>query len=72
MKNTYGLTVQPEITATCSWSGGCPIPAIGDTVTVAVNGVGKGTVVGYFTSCGGAQAWIGVEIKLADPPAWYL
>lgn len=50
------------------WSGGKPLPAIGDVVKLAVNGCGLGEVVGYFTEDG----WLGVKLHLQAPPEWFL
>jgi hypothetical protein len=49
------------------WSGGPHVPGIGDKVNVTMNGLGEGTVRGYFTSTG----WLGVAVSLDNPPDWY-
>jgi hypothetical protein len=50
------------------WSGKKAPPAIGDEVTLYVNGCGKGRVTGYLATGG----YLGVWLELLDPPAWYL
>ena len=50
------------------WSGENPPPAIGAKVKVYMNGFGNGTVVGYFAEYG----WLGVLVKIAKPPAWWV
>lgn len=49
------------------WSGGLPVPSIGDAVEITVNGIGPGTVVGYFTE----YNWLGVEVMPVSPPTWF-
>jgi hypothetical protein len=50
------------------WSGTKAPPAIGDTVTMYVNGIGEGRVTGYFSE----GKYLGVWLDLLAPPAWYL
>jgi len=50
------------------WSGKAPPPAIGEKVTVSMNGLGEATVVGYFTK----EGWLGLLTKLDNPPDWYV
>ena len=49
------------------WSGDF-IPMIGDRIYVSVNSIGYGKVVGYFQEDG----YLGVEVKLEDPPEWWI
>jgi hypothetical protein len=51
-----------------TWSAPFEPPAIGDWVRVSVNGIGRGTVVGYFVEYG----WLGVCVQPFDPPEWYV
>lgn len=54
------------------WSGadnGLPQPpVIGATVHITFNGLGRGRVVSYFREHG----YVGVCVKLADPPVWHV
>ena len=51
------------------FSGGHPrLPYIGEVVKVTMNDLGEGTVASYFIRDG----WLGLEINLLDPPAWYV
>ena len=57
-----------------SWSGvdgagrALAPPAIGERVKVGVNGLGFGEVVGYWAQ----EGWLGVMVKLENPPAFYI
>ena len=48
------------------WSGVNPPPAIGERVSINMNGLGKGVVTAYFHEAG----WVGVEVLLDVNPAW--
>jgi hypothetical protein len=43
-------------------------PAIGSAVTVTINQLGTGTVIGYFTQ----EGYLGLVVQLVAPPAWFL
>ncbi len=43
-------------------------PAIGSQVKIYMNGLGEGLVVGYFVE----YKYLGIEVTLANPPAWYV
>ena len=45
-----------------------PIPSPGERVNVRVNGMGVGTVVGYFF----ASDFIGIEVALDKRPEWHV
>lgn len=45
-----------------------PMPKVGDAITVEINGIGKGTVTGFFVEHG----FIGLMVKPHNPPEWYL
>lgn len=50
------------------WSNKNPVPpAVGDTVTVTMNGIGKGKVLGYFIEHG----WLGLHVWPSKPPDWF-
>lgn len=51
-----------------AWSNREILPKIGQRVYGAVNNLGWGTVVAYFTEAG----FLGVEIALEEPPKWFL
>lgn len=53
---------------TLCWSGSKPIPAVGTAVQVGLNGLGPGTVIGYFSEHG----WLGVLVHLLEPPVWWI
>ena len=57
-----------EAAALIKWSGIDPAPAIGERVRVAMNSLGYGTVSGYYIEHG----YLGVYVKLDNPPAWYV
>lgn len=48
------------------WGGDADPPAIGDRVHVYMNGLGAGTVLGYFVEYG----WFGLLVKLDKSPEW--
>jgi len=48
------------------WSGKSGVPAIGSIVKVLLNGLGTGKVVSYFEEDG----YLGVKVKLDNPPSW--
>ena len=65
----YAYTPDMERPATgFGWSGLAEPPQLGDQVVVGVNGIGLGTVVGYFTESG----FLGVMVLPKHPPAWYV
>ena len=49
------------------WSGAFPIPSIGDNVTISFNGLGTDQILSYFIEHG----FLGVYVKLDNPPAWH-
>ena len=59
MKNTLNNAI---------WSGKNNTPKIGDEVTVNMNGLGSGIVTSYEV----VDGFLGVRIKLYNPPAWFL
>lgn len=61
-------THNPPTTDLPRWSGAAPPPPIGDTVNVRLNGLGFSRVEGYFVEDG----WLGVVIKPANPPDWFV
>ena len=54
--------------AVVKWSGAYPIPQIGDEVFINFNELGAGTVESYFTE----HSYLGLTVKLANPPAWHV
>ncbi len=50
------------------WSKSTPPPAMGDAVTVTMNGLGEGVVIGYEVVGG----WLGLHVRLSNPPEWWL
>jgi hypothetical protein len=68
MANTYGLTYHEGTKA--KWSGRNDIPNIGDMVTINMNGLGSGVVQGYFIE-GSGEGFLGVYVKLDNPPKWW-
>jgi hypothetical protein len=50
------------------WSGRVDPPKVGDKVTLYMNDFGTGTVQNYFVEYG----WLGILVKLDNPPAWYV
>ena len=58
----------PDETLYINWSGEAPVPQIGEHVKTYINGMGAGTVVGYFVEHG----YLGVTIELDNPPKWFL
>ena len=49
------------------WSGGIPLPAIGDRVKVNMNSLGFGIVTGYFVE----HSYLGLYVKLENAPEWF-
>ena len=49
------------------WSGAF-VPEVGEIVSVKMNGLGKGRVLGFFVEAD----WVGVIVKLSDPPEWHV
>lgn len=58
----------PEDDMDGMWSSKSPLPAVGDEVDVQMNGLGKGTVTGYFFEHG----YLGLYVRLSSPPEWYM
>lgn len=56
-----------EIFPSGKWSGSF-VPEVGETVTVSMNNLGKGRVLGFFVEAG----WVGVIVRLFDPPEWHV
>lgn len=56
-----------ELSETCKWSGKESVPSIGQRVKVTMNGLGTGIVEAYFIE----DVWLGVYVKLDNPPAWW-
>jgi hypothetical protein len=50
------------------WSSPGPPPPRGTRIRVTMNGLGAGTVMGYFTESG----WLGIHVALDAPPAWWV
>ena len=57
-----------SLPAAPKWSSEKQPPAIGAVVKVTMNGLGAGVVKGYFVEDG----WLGVLVKLSNPPGWWL
>lgn len=61
------------------WRGADPIPAQGERVQVTLNGLGPGTVSGFFLAGEAGKAdpanperrFLGVAVMLESPPDWY-
>lgn len=51
-----------------TWKGFHPIPAVGQRVRVALNGLGKGTVTAHFVE----EGFLGVAVALDAAPDWYV
>jgi hypothetical protein len=66
VRNAEGDTVNYGDVAL--WSGLADPPAVGTRVRVTMNGLGPGTVRGYFTESG----WLGLHVELEAPPAWWV
>ena len=49
------------------WGGKHPPPNVGAVVKIAVNGIGYGTVLGYFEE----EGFLGVLVQPDAPPEWY-
>ena len=47
------------------------VPKVGERIEVTMNGLGFGTVVGYFISSSGPNIYLGVAVKLENPPKWF-
>jgi hypothetical protein len=56
------------LSETCKWSGKAAVPAIGTRVNVTINGLGQGIVEAYFIE----SVYLGVYVKLENPPAWWV
>ena len=61
-----------------AWSGETPIPAVGDIVSIRMNGFGKVRVLSHFASDGGKPGdgvetyFIGFTAEILNPPQWYI
>lgn len=63
------VDLYPEIfPGLLKWSNAAPPPAIGAEVKLNFNNLGAGIVEAYFAQDG----YLGVKVKLANPPAWYV
>jgi hypothetical protein len=80
-KNEYGLAAIPAghllyplteeertNTVRLKWSGPLTPPAVGAPVTVTMNGIGTGTVLGYFIE----ENWLGLHVRPDNPPDWFV
>jgi hypothetical protein len=57
-----------ELPGPLQWSGkGVPVPPVGARVHVRLNGIGAGTVTGYYH----AEGWLGVVVEADRMPDWY-
>lgn len=57
-----------ELPGPLRWSGkAMPVPAVGARVHVHLNGIGPGTVTGYYH----AEDWLGVVVEADQMPEWY-
>ncbi len=65
--NRYNLSTY-ELNENSKWSGEHAVPAIGETVNVTMNGLGRGIVRGYFV----ANVWLGIYVELSNPPEWWV
>ena len=54
------------------WSGAGAVPAIGDRIDVKINGMGAGTVIGYFVEPEPDNGWLGVKVTLDKRPDWHI
>jgi hypothetical protein len=63
-----GLPVNTK--AVLIWAGknGVVPPPVGEKITVTMNGLGNGDVVGYFSQ----EGYLGLRVKLDNPPDWYV
>jgi hypothetical protein len=52
------------------WGGknGVLPPPVGEKITVTMNGLGNGDVVGYFSQDG----YLGLRVQFDSPPEWYV
>lgn len=48
------------------WSGSQPLPAIGQKITITMNGIGPAIVKDYFSS----ESYLGVMTLALEPPKW--
>lgn len=67
-------TLQPEDAPPrgVKWSGAGAVPAIGARVNVKINGMGPGTVIGYFVEPEPDNGWLGVKVTLDKRPDWHV
>lgn len=68
-KAQYDLTEPVE---GAGWSGTGAIPKIGDTVNIHFNKLGDAVVEAYFVQYGVRDPFLGVQVRLLDPPEWWL
>lgn len=66
-KDRHGDAVITNMGKGYLWSGEGDVPGLGQRVTVAMNRLGAGTVVGYLVEYG----WLGVKVELDAPPDWH-
>jgi len=59
---------KPIMGAGVTWFNANPPPPIGARVRANFNKLGAGEVVGYFVEDG----FLGLLVKLEDPPAWHV
>ena len=70
LKNWQVVTTRP--TEPHIWSGAEAVPSVGASVHVTLNGLGPGTVRGYFLADGERRPrYLGVAVELSRPPAWW-
>lgn len=60
--------IAPDDPTKARWGGKIPPPPIGAKIKIAVNGIGPGTVLGYFEQ----EGFLGVHVQPDAAPAWYL
>lgn len=68
VKNAAG----EELAGNWSGHGQKNPPAIGDQIKVSMNGLGDGKVVDFFVAKGSSGNWLGVKVKLDNPPKWFI
>ncbi len=86
MPTTYTLQIPPNVIALSAlrltpddkhpeglkWSGARAIPAIGESVVIAINNLGPGRVESYFIEPEPLNGYLGVKVVLDAPPAWHV
>lgn len=65
-----GMPMPAKNPEAARWSGKTMMqpPKVGELIRVTMNNLGYGVVTGYFVDGG----YLGVRVKLNDPPAWYV